>query len=90
MAATTTVVGVTAVAEAADAHLGQVVHATMAAELEETTEEVVAAALGADVADVRTAREAVPTYTAHRAPSARMRVRAPTGARSLRWRARGK
>ena len=57
----------------------------MAAELEVTTGEVVAAALGADIVDEGTAREAVPTDTAHRAPSARLRVPAPITARSRLW-----
>ena len=78
-------------AEAEEARLGLVVDpdAVMVVVSEETTGETVAAALGAATVDGGTAREAVPTNTARRSPSARLRARAPPTARSRWWRARG-
>ena len=92
----TTSVGAVAVvvAEAAAPRLGLglVVQpdAVIAVVLENTTGEAVAAALGADMVNVGTAREESLTDMARRAPSARLQVRAPTRARSNGWRARGK
>ena len=94
VAAATTAVGAVAVAEAAVPRLGLglVVEpdAVIAVVLENTTEEAVAAALGAKMVNVGTAREESLTDMARRAPSARLLVRAPTRARSNGWRARGK
>ena len=91
MAALTTAAGVTAVAEAEEACLGLAV-ARDADKGEALDEEigVVAAALGEETVDGGTAREAVPTNTARRSPSARLRARARTTARSRWCRARGK
>ena len=82
VAAPTTAVGVTAVAEAEEARVGLAVarDAATGAASDEVTE-AVASALGEATVDGRTAREAVQPGMARRPPSARLRPRARTTAR---------
>ena len=82
VATPTTTAGVTAVAEAEEARLGLVMarDAAKGVASEEATG-AVAAALGVAMVEDGTAREDVPTGTARRPPSARLRPRARTTAK---------
>lgn len=88
----TSAVRVAATAEAEETRLGLVVEPDAAERVvsEEITRVVEDAALGAATVNESTAREAVPSDTGRRAPSARLRARARTTARSRWCRARGK